>query len=125
MEDIARATPKIYAALDNHQAYHRSIVVEVEGKISKQSISVLINLGSTHSYVSPKVAENYSLGKEKHNKSWLVQLITRVKRKVSEVVMECPMELNGRLTKVNLNILRLETYDALFGMDCWKIIEPA
>ena len=52
-----------------------------------------------------------------HNKSWLVQLTTRTKIKVSEMVMECPIELNGILTKVNLNVLPLGSYDALIGMD--------
>ena len=31
--------------------------------------------------------------------------------------MECPIELNGLLTKVNLNVLPLGSYDALIGMD--------
>ena len=71
--------------------------MEVEVKISMQSIYVLIDLGSTHSYVSPKLVE-CSLWKMKHNKSWLVQLFIRTKRKVGEVVMEYPIEFNGILT---------------------------
>jgi hypothetical protein len=67
VEDMARETPRIYAALDNHQADHQSTVVEVEGKIAKQSISILIDPGSTHSYVSPKVVEGCSLRKVKHS----------------------------------------------------------
>ena len=78
---------------------------------------MLIDPRSTHSYVSPKVVESCSLGKVKHNKSWLVQLATRTKLKVSEVAMEFPIELNGLLTKVNLNMLPLGSYDALIGMD--------
>ena len=33
------------------------------------------------------------------------------------MVMECPIELNGLLTKVDLNVLPLGSYDALIGMD--------
>ena len=76
VEDMERETPHIYAVLDNYQANHQSVVVEVGGNISKRSISVFIDPGSTHGYVSPKVVENSSLGKDKHNKSWLVQLAT-------------------------------------------------
>ena len=55
VEEMARETPQIYEALDNYQAYHQSVLVEVGGNIAKKSISVLIDLGSTHSYVSLKV----------------------------------------------------------------------
>ena len=39
---VARTIPRIYAALKDCQADHQSTVVEVEGKIAKKSISVLI-----------------------------------------------------------------------------------
>ena len=61
VEDMAIVTPQIYAALDNHQANHHSIVVEDGGKIAKKSIFSLIDPVSNHSYVSPKVVENCSL----------------------------------------------------------------
>ena len=77
----------------------------------------MINPRSTHSYVSPKLVEGYSLRKVKHNKSWLVQLATGTKRKVSEVVVECPIELNGLHTHADLNVLPLGYYDVLIGMD--------
>ena len=66
---MAISTPLIYAMLDNHQAYHQSIVVEVEDKIAKQSISILIDPGSAHSYVTPNVAKGCSFLKMKNNKS--------------------------------------------------------
>ena len=53
----------------------------------------------------------------KHNKSWLFQLAIGTKIKVSEVVMECLIELNGVLNKANLNFLPLGSYDAFIGMD--------
>ena len=77
------STPKIYAALDNHQENQQSTVVEVEGKIAKQYIYVLIDPWSTHSYVTPEVAKSCFLGKMKHNRYSLVQLATWTK-KISE-----------------------------------------
>ena len=55
--------------------------------------------------------------KVKHRKSWLVQLATRTKRKVSELVEECPLVMNGLITCVDLNVLPLGSYDVLIGMD--------
>ena len=80
------STPRIYAALDDRQVNHQATVVEIEGKVSNTSISILINLGACRSYVSPKIVEMCKLNKEKHEKSWLVQLATGTKRKVSELV---------------------------------------
>ena len=70
---VARVVPRIYATLEDCHAYHhQSIVVEVTGNIGKQSISVLIDPGYTHSYITPRVVEVCAFKKLKHSKSWLV-----------------------------------------------------
>lgn len=89
---MERETPRIYAMLENKQVDYHVVVVKVEGNISKKTISILIDLGYTHSYVTPNIVEDCLLKKEKHNKSWLVQLAMGTKMKVSEVVMECTLE---------------------------------
>ena len=61
-------------------------MVEVKGKIIEHSISILIDHGSTHSYITPKIVEICAFKRLNHSKSWLVQLATGTKRKVSEVV---------------------------------------
>ena len=86
MGQVARAFPRIYPALEDRQADHQSTVVEVVGNIVEQSISIFLELGSTHSYITPRVVEICAFKKVKHRKSWLVQLATGTKRKVSEVV---------------------------------------
>ena len=40
-----------------------------------------------------------------------------MKRKVSKIVKECEVNLNGFLMKVNLNILPLGLYNIIIGMD--------
>jgi hypothetical protein len=47
----------------------------------------------------------------------LVQLATRTKRKVIEVIEACQFEMNGMHTQATLNILPLGSYDMLIGMD--------
>ena len=90
-------------------------MVEVEGKITK--ISILIDLGSTHNYISAKVVDICAFRKTKHSKSWLVQLAIGTKRKVSELVEKCPLEMGGLSSCTNLNILPLGSYGILIGMD--------
>jgi hypothetical protein len=47
-------------------------MIEVEGMINNQTISILIYLGSSHSYIDPKMVESLQLQRRKHGKSWLV-----------------------------------------------------
>ena len=114
---VVRAIPRIYAALDDRQADHQSTMVEVASKIVEQSFSILIDPGSTHSYIAPRVVESCAFKKVKHRKSWLVQLATGNKRKVSEVVEKFPLVMNGLVTYADLNVLPLGSYDVLIGMD--------
>ena len=66
---VARAVPRIYAALEDHQVDQQSTMVEVVGKIVDQYISVLNDLGSTHSYITPRVVDICDFKKLKHIKS--------------------------------------------------------
>jgi hypothetical protein len=80
--------PQIYVALDNRQSY-QALVVEMEGMISNHPISILIDPGSNLSYDSPQIVDKCKLQQVKHVKSWLVQLATRTKRKVTDVIPTC------------------------------------
>ena len=66
------AIPKICVVLEDHHEGHNSIVVEVEGEIAKQTVSVLIEPRSTHSYITPRLVEMCTLKKSNHRTSWLV-----------------------------------------------------
>ena len=62
VEDIA-GTPRIYAALDGRQEDHQATMVEIEGNILNNYISMLIDFGALHSYVSPEIVDVCKLGK--------------------------------------------------------------
>jgi hypothetical protein len=104
MEDMGSRMPRIYAALDNKQAEFQSHMIEVEGMINNR-LTVLIDSGASHSYIDPRVVEGLHLSRSKHEKSWLVQLATGTKRKVTELVKSCPMDMKGLSTKAELNIV--------------------
>ena len=78
VEDIARS-PRMYASLDGRQEDHQPTMVEIEGNILNISISILIDPSAYQSYVSPKIVAVCKLGKEKHDKPWLVQLAKGMK----------------------------------------------
>ena len=83
-----------------------------------KSIYVLIDHGSTHSYIIPIIVDICAFMRINHKKYWLVQLATGMKRNVSEVVEKCPLVMNGLITCVDMNVLPLDSYDVLIGMDC-------
>jgi hypothetical protein len=116
-EEMGRNVSRIYAALDNKQANYHSHMIEVEGMINNQTISILIDSGAIHSYIDPKMVESFHLPRSKNEKYWLVQLVTGAKRKVSEMVKSCLMDMNGLNTKADLNIFLLGSYEFLIRMD--------
>jgi hypothetical protein len=61
--------------------------------------------------------EIFQLPKNKLGKPRLVQLATRDKRKINEMVNACPMDMNGLSTREDLKIIPLGSYDFLIGMD--------
>jgi hypothetical protein len=75
-EDMGRNVPRIYATLDNKKVEFQSHMIEVEGKINDQHISILIDSGASHSYLDPKMVEIFQLPRSKLGKPCLVQLAT-------------------------------------------------
>jgi hypothetical protein len=92
-------------------------VVEIEGKIHDTQIVVLIDPGAMLSYITPDVVESNKLKKQKHAKSWLVQLATGTKRKVVNFISNLEFSLDGQKIRTNLNILPLRSYDMIIEMD--------
>jgi hypothetical protein len=72
MEDMGKNVPRIYAILDNKQVEFQSHVIEVEGNINDQPISITINRRSSNSYLYPKTVERFHFPRRKLGKSWLV-----------------------------------------------------
>ena len=85
--------------------------------IQNYFVSILIDLRSSLSYISPSIVEKYNLPLNKFDKSWLVQLATRTKRKVLNYVENCDLMMDQFETQVKLNVLPLGSYDILIGMD--------
>jgi predicted aspartyl protease len=117
VDDMGGNMPRIYVALENKQAEYQSPMIEVKGKISNRPITNLIDYGASHSYINDNIVERFHLQRSKNKKSWLVQLATRAKIKINELVKECLIDMNGLSTKVDVNITPLGSYDCLIGMD--------
>jgi hypothetical protein len=92
-------------------------MIEVKGMINYQTITILIDSRSSHSYIDPNMVESLHFPRSKHVKYWLVQLDIGAKRKFNGMVKSCLTDMNGLNTRTNLKILPLGSYESLFGMD--------
>ena len=115
--DVGGSVQSIYATLDGKQADHQSRMIEVAGNISNKTITILIDSRASNSYISPNIVEKCHLKKSKLQTTSLVQPATGAKRKITEFVRVCPLEMNGVKTFAYLNIIPLVSYDVFIGMD--------
>jgi hypothetical protein len=92
-------------------------MLEVEGKIDNQPITILIDSRVRHSCINSNIVERFHLRRSKHEKFLLVQLDTRAKKKINEFVKYFPIYINGLSTKVDMNIIPLGSYDCLIGIN--------
>ena len=117
VEDMGRSIPRIYATLEDRQVEYQYNMIKVEGKIINHHVSILIYSGESHCYIDPKIVGKLRLEKINLEKSSLVQLATRTKRRINETVKVCPTNLNGVSTNFYMNIIPLGSYDILIGID--------
>ena len=121
MQNIEEATTvedmvRIYVALEDRQLEYKSNMIEVEGKIINHHVAILIDSIERHCYIYPKIVDTLHLEKSKIEKSSLVHLSTRTKRRINEVVIGCPISIKRVTTNVDLNIIPLGYYDILIGI---------
>ena len=115
---MARSMPRISVALEYQQVDNKDSMVNNEGMIKAEPISIIIDLGAILSYVSPRIVEFCKLSKGTIEKYWLVQLAMGTKHKVTNYLKNYEIMMNKLNTHADLNILALGYYDLLIGMDC-------
>jgi hypothetical protein len=75
IEDMGGSMSRIYAALDNKKEKYQSLMIEVEGTIDNQPIEILIDYGTSHSYINANIVEKIHLQRINHKKSWFVDIM--------------------------------------------------
>jgi hypothetical protein len=105
VEDMGKSIPRIYAVLEDRQEKHQSHMIEVEDKIINKPGAILIYSGEINSYIDPKIVNKFHLDKSKLEKTSLVQLATRTKRRINESVIGFQIIFNGVSINADLNII--------------------
>lgn len=92
-------------------------MIELEGKLLFQPVSILVNPSASLSYVSPKIEEICKLKSHIFIIPWLVQLAMGEKSKVCAQILNYALEINEHQLTMDLNILHMGYYYVLLGMD--------
>ena len=87
--DVGHNIPQICEDVGHRQVDHMASIIEMDGNIYDQVVSILIDPRSNYSYISPNLVDKCALTKVVHEKYWLVQLATDMKKRVHHSVKTC------------------------------------
>ena len=61
--DVGQSIPRNYAALDKRLAYHQASIIEMDGNLYDQVVSILIDARYNYIYVNPNLVDKCALNK--------------------------------------------------------------
>jgi hypothetical protein len=114
---------RIHAVVNNRQAEHQSTVLEMTGTIADQTLSVLINPGATESFISGAALKRIKVKAVEQDEFSFLEMALGAKQKVGGKVTGCALNLGEFVTRVNLYVMILGSYDIVIGMDWLEMHE--
>ena len=85
--------------------------------INNIPLSVLIDLGATHSFISPIALLRCGLIAHEKSNFRMVEMASGSQQSIGSLVRDCIVNLGRCDTKMNLYSMTLGTYDRIVGMD--------
>jgi hypothetical protein len=116
MGDMGKAH-RIHAAVNNCQEENQSTVLETTSTIDDQTLSVLIDLSATESFISGAVLKRIKVKAVDQDEFSFVEMASGAKQKVGGKVTGYALNLGEFFMRVNLYITILGSYDIMSGMD--------
>jgi len=92
MGDLGKAH-RIHSAVNNLQAENQSTVIKTTGTVANQTLSILINLGATESFISSAALKRIKVKVVEWDEFSFVEMASRSKQNVG-----------GKVTKFTLNL---------------------
>jgi hypothetical protein len=116
MGDMGKAH-RIHAVMNNRQAEHQSTVLEMTGTVADQTLSILIDLGAIESFISGAALKRIKVKAVEQDEFSFVEMVSGAKQKVGGKVTGCALNLGEFVTRANLYVTILGSYDVVIGMD--------
>jgi hypothetical protein len=92
-------------------------VLETTGTVVDQTLSILIDFGTTESLISSASLKMIKVKAVKHDEFIFVEMDSGAKRKVGGKVIGCALNLGEFVMRANLYVTILGSYDVMIGMD--------
>jgi hypothetical protein len=108
---------RIHAAVNNHQEEHQSTVLETTGTVADLTLSILIDPGATESFISGAALKRIKVKETQQDEFSFVEMAIGAKEKVGRKVTGCALNMGEFVTRVNLYVTILGSYDVVMGMD--------
>jgi hypothetical protein len=108
---------RIHAVVNNRQAEHQSTMLETSGTVVDQTLSILIDPGATESFISGAALKRIKVKAVEQDEFSFVEMASGAKQKVGGKVTGCTLNLGEFVTRANLYVMILGSYDVVIGMD--------
>jgi helix-turn-helix protein len=108
---------QIHAVVNNLQEDHQSTMLETSGTVANQTLSILIDLGDTKSFISGAMLKRIKLKVVEHDDFSFVEMASGAKQKVGGKVTGCTLNLGYFFTRANLYVIILGSYDVVINMN--------
>jgi hypothetical protein len=108
---------RIHAMVNNHQDEHQSTVLETSDIIVDQNFSILIEPSATESFISSVTLKRIKLKVVEQDEFRYIEMESSAKQKVGEKIMDYSINFEDFVTKANLDVTILGSYDIVIGMD--------
>jgi hypothetical protein len=108
---------QIHAMVNNRQAEHQSTMLKTIGTVANQTLSILIDLSATESFIFGVVLKRIRVKAVEQDEFSFIEMASGAKQKVGGKFTGCILILEEFVTKVNLYIMILGSYDIVIGMD--------
>ena len=106
----------IHAAIEHQGVNNQFSVLQTPAEYKGKAFHLLIDSGSTHSFISPKCIRTLNLPEVKA-KTLSVELATGKMTRSTTSVGELNFKLNDQPAVANFRVLPLGIYDGILGMD--------
>jgi hypothetical protein len=114
--DLGKAH-RIHVAVNNHQEKNQLIMLETSGTIVDHSLNIFIDPGATEIFISGAVLKRIKVKSVEHDKFSFAKMSLEAKQKVGGKVMGYSLNLGEFVTRANLYITTLGSYDVMIDMD--------
>ena len=107
---------QIYATLDPSGCKHQCTILEAQGEYEGNSLTFLIDSGSSHSFISPSIAKRLGVEAQPTGKKLRASLASGSSILANEQVLTLSFQLSGNPTSQEFRILKMGKFQGILRM---------